>query len=259
MTNGESFAPRPPRLFLDDPEAVQSGHLIIRGSAARRLGRVLRLRRDDALEVIYADRFFLVQIARITEESVEAEVQHERPVEPEPAPAITLCPSLIRPQRFDFVLEKTTELGVQAIHPVRAERSAQQAQGRERQGRWRRLITEASEQCCREYRPAIEEPLLLSERAAQPMPPHTLRLVAAERERARRVSDAVAATEFPDRVEILVGPEGGLTPEETALTVAHGWVPVTLGPRPLRAETASVVAIAVVQEALLARSARRPD
>lgn len=257
MVSGEPSGRRAPRIFLDDAESVNGDLIVIRGEVVRRLSRVLRMRRGDALEVIHAGRLFDTVLDRVSQEVVEATIRDSRPTRPEPDPRIVLCPALIRPQRFDFIVEKATELGVSRIRPVHATRSLAPSQSRRRVGRWRRLITEAAEQCRREERPEIDEPVELETVLRDEPPPGTVRIFASERERARRVGDVLADTPQPSHVEILVGPEGGFTESEVEIARANDWQPVTMGPRPLRSETAAIAATAVVQEALFVAAARR--
>lgn len=264
MESGEPLRPRAPRLFLDeadvaDPAALAGASagdsLTIRGPSVHRLGRVLRLRRGDGLEVVYedADRVYALELVRLGGEAVEARIESVRATQPDPLPPVWLCPSIVRAPRFDTLVEKTTELGVHGIRPVRATRSLAQSQGRERMRRWRRVVTEASEQCRRERRPILEAPMELPDLVRMPAPAGGLRLFASERERARRIGDLLPdGGALPAAVEVLVGPEGGFTEAEASAAVEAGWAPVSLGPRPLRAETAAIVAIALVVEQLRA-------
>lgn len=253
MVSGEASAARVPRLFIDEPDAVQAGLLTIHGSVVHRLSRVLRLRRGDALEVIHDGTFYDAVLLRVGRDSAEAEVRGARIVHPEPPPRVTLCPSVIRAQRFDLMVEKVTELGVGRIRPLRATRSLAKSRGLERIGRWKRLITEASEQCRREDRPRIDEPVELLDLVAEPRAVGIARLFASARERSRTLDEALAAAPHEGGVALLVGPEGGFTLDEAGAAEAGGWIPVSLGPRPLRAETASIVGVALAQAALWRR------
>lgn len=270
MVNGDPSQPRAPRLFLDEPDLedaqalsdARSGDAFtIRGASVHRLGRVLRLRRGDRVEIVYeaGDALIEAELTRLGPDSVEARIANLRPIqEPEP-PFVWICPSVVRAPRFDLLVEKTTELGVHGIRPVRATRSLAQSHGRERTSRWKRLVTEASEQCRRERRPIVEAPIDLIDLVTAPVPADCppdryQRLFASAREPDRRVSDAFADRPRPEIVELLVGPEGGFTETEATAALDNGWLPVSLGPRPLRAETAAIVATALVQEALRARA-----
>ena len=253
MANGAASSPHVPRIFVDDPGAADSGLLSVHGSIVHRLSRVLRLRRGDRLEIIHADTFHDATLLRVGRDAAEAEIISSRPVRPEPPPTVTLCPSLIRAQRFDLLMEKATELGASTIRPVRATRSLARPKSGERLGRWKRLITEAAEQCRREQRPAVRDPIAIDDLIQEPAPAGTLRLMASAWESERTIPDVTRTVPELEAVQILVGPEGGYSDEEFAAAESAGWVPVTLGPRPLRAETAGMVALAIVQSALAPR------
>ena len=256
MVSGAASTPHVPRIFIDDVEAVADGLLTVRGTTVHRLSRVLRLRRGDRLEAIHDGTFYEAILIRVGREAAEAEITLSRPVAAEPPPSITLCPSLIRAQRFDLLMEKATELGATEIRPVRATRSLAKPKSGERLGRWRRLITEAAEQCRREQRPKVHEPMELQDLIREPVAPGTLRLMASALEPSRTIPDVVATAGELRAIEILVGPEGGYTSEESLAAAGGGWIPVTMGPRPLRAETAGMVSVAIVQTALGLRPSR---
>jgi 16S rRNA (uracil1498-N3)-methyltransferase len=233
--------------------------LTIRGRSVHRLGRVLRLRRGDRFEIVHeaGDALIEAELTRIGPDSVEAQIANWRPIQEPVSPFVWICPSVVRAPRFDLLVEKTTELGVHGIRPVRATRSLAQAHGRERTSRWRRLVTEASEQCRRERRPIVDSPIDLLDLVSGPVPTDCpsggyRRLFASAREPNRRISDAFADRPRPVIVELLVGPEGGFTETEATAALDNGWLPISLGPRPLRAETAAIVGAALVQEALRA-------
>ena len=242
------------RYFLDDPDALDGAQLTIGSPAARRLNRVMRVRRDDIIQIVHppSERLYTVRVTRVTREAVEGHIEDSRAVRPPAAPPITLCPALLRPQRFDFMVEKATELGVAAIQPIWTERSQIRAEGLQRLARWRRLATEASEQSGREVRPEVHPPLDFAAFAAAPAPPGALRIFASALEPETRVAALFEQSELPAEVQILVGPAGGLSPSEASLARTNGWRAVTLGPRPLRAETASIVAVALTAEAIAA-------
>lgn len=242
------------RYFVDDPEAIDGGRLTIGSAAARRLNRVLRVRRDDVIRVVHPPtaRVYTVRVSRVTRETVEGEIAESRPVEPPPPPRITICPALLRPQRFDFMVEKVTELGVASIQPIWTERSQIRAEGVQRLARWRRLATEASEQSGRETRPEVHPPIEFAALAVEPRAVDTVRIFASALEPETRVAALFERPELPAEVQILVGPAGGLSAEEANLARANGWRAATLGPRPLRAETASIVAVALTAEAIAA-------
>ena len=246
----------PPRYFLDESARVTDDGIVISGGKANRLKRVMRVRRDDPLELVHpsSDRLYFSVVERVTRDDVICRVVQSRPCRALPPPRIVISASLIRPQRYDFIIEKATELGVDAIRPVWSTRALIRGDAAQRLHRWRRLATEAAEQCRREYRPEIHPPVEVAELIREAPPPSGLRLLASALEPDQRIAnifeerreDGRAAA---DPVHLLVGPEGGFTAEEASLARDQGWRPISLGNRPLRAETAAIIAIALTLEA----------
>ncbi len=245
-----------PRYFLDESARVDGDSIVITGGKANRLKRVMRVRRDDRLELIHpsSDRLYWAVVERVTRDDVICEVIKSRPRRALPPPRIVISASLIRPQRYDFMIEKATELGVDEIRPVWSQRAIIRGDATQRLHRWRRLATEAAEQCRREYRPEILAPVEVVDLVQEEPSPNGLRLLASALEPDQRIApifqerreDGLAE---PDPVHLLIGPEGGYTPEEAELARRHGWRPFSLGNRPLRAETAAIIAIALTLEA----------
>jgi 16S rRNA (uracil1498-N3)-methyltransferase len=172
-------------------------------------------------------------------------------IESEPAMPVTLVMSIFKFDHMEWAIEKATELGVAAIVPVVARRTDKHlaVAAMKRVERWRRIAHEASQQSRRSNVPAIADPLKLADlvKAASTVQ----RVVLAEQERGTTLRGfmeqtiANAGTEMP-QLEIAIGPEGGWAPEEAALFGANGWRAVSLGPRILRAETATIAALAVI-------------
>jgi 16S rRNA (uracil1498-N3)-methyltransferase len=240
------------RRFFVPPGSLRARHVTLGPEMAHRLGRVLRLRAGDRVILTEGGAHeYEVQITAVSGNALTANVVAERPSPHEPDVEIVLYQSLIRANRFDLVLEKGTEIGVSRFVPVTAARSIIQGNGEPstaRSERWSRLVTEAAEQCGRGRLPAIDAPAALEDavRAAQ-----GLKLVPYEEERGLRLTAHLRKlTTRPRQVSLLIGPEGGFEPEEIALAREHGWTSVSLGPRVMRAETAGIVASALVLDAL---------
>ena len=245
-----------PRYFLDESARVDDDRITITGGKANRLKRVMRVRRDDRLELVHpaTDRLYWAVVERVTRDDVICEVIESRPRRVLPPPRIVISASLIRPQRYDFMIEKATELGVDEIRPVWSQRAIIRGDAAQRLHRWRRLATEAAEQCRREYRPEIHAPVEVMDLIQEEPSPSGLRLLASALEPDQRIAPIFQQRREeglpePDPVHLLIGPEGGYTSEEAELARRHGWLPISLGNRPLRAETAAIIAIALTLEA----------
>jgi 16S rRNA (uracil1498-N3)-methyltransferase len=233
------------RFFVD---AVRGGMAELRGEDARHLARVLRAEAGQRYEISDGKVAYLAEIAEARGPRVVFRI-----IEPLDTPAtplhITLCAALIKFDRFEWIVEKATELGVERILPVEAERSGKGLleASRKRSERWARIARESSQQSRRvrapEIAPAVRFEQCLAEQAdyryflEETAAPPLLRVL--------RVSPAC-------RAALLTGPEGGWTDAERQLAAAAGWQPVSLGPQVLRAETAAMAAIAVLVNACIA-------
>jgi 16S rRNA (uracil1498-N3)-methyltransferase len=169
-----------------------------------------------------------------------------------------LCQGLMKPARFEWILEKGTELGVAAFAPVLCHRSTAGLQeiGSARIQRWQRIIQEASEQCGRCMLPELQ-PIRPLTQALGSIPTGSLAIMPWEEAEGQSLRDIlagvrmrVAGVVIPQTILLFIGPEGGLTSEETALARRQGVQVVTLGTRILRAETAALACIANVMYAL---------
>jgi 16S rRNA (uracil1498-N3)-methyltransferase len=168
--------------------------------------------------------------------SIEAQ---SRPQRPEPGPALLFAP--LKRIRQEFLIEKATELGVASLAPVLCRRSVVDRINR---NRLLAIAIEAAEQCGRLTLPEVEQPLPLAERLADRANGDCL-FVGDETGNGLPLADALDEHGSGD---LLIGPEGGFDPEEMAELRAHdGVVPISLGPRTLRAETAALAALACWQ------------
>jgi 16S rRNA (uracil1498-N3)-methyltransferase len=165
--------------------------------------------------------------------------QQSRPQREEPGPALLFAP--LKRIRQEFLIEKATELGAASLTPVLCRRSVVDRINRNRVVS---IAIEAAEQCGRLTLPEVDQALSLSERLATRPNGHRL-FVGDETGTAQPVADAFDEHGLGD---VLIGPEGGFDPEELAQLRAHdGIVPISLGPRTLRAETAALAALACWQ------------
>jgi 16S rRNA (uracil1498-N3)-methyltransferase len=246
------------RLFV--PAARLGGaRLTLSGDEHRHVARVLRARPGDTLTLFDgAGTEVDAEILRVDAREVELALSARRVTKPAAVVAITLLVAVPRGERMDLLVQKTTELGVGRIVPVVTGRSvARPEAGSARQPRWEKIAREAARQCGRADVPHVDEPTALATALAAPeLPPRRFALW--EGEESRSLPRALAAGGFAPAapgagipsVALLVGPEGGFAEDEIARASAAGFVPVGLGPRILRVETAAIVAVALVQAAL---------
>jgi 16S rRNA (uracil1498-N3)-methyltransferase len=162
--------------------------------------------------------------------------------------AVEVYQALPEKERFELILQKLTELGVQRLVPVETARSttlAARAAGQAKSHRWPEVIVRAARQCRRAMLPELFPVLSFAEALALAAEAE-LRLLLYEGDEAWPLAEALG-TLRPQRVALLVGPEGGFAAAEVAAAGAAGFVPVSLGPRLLRTETAAIVGTALLQ------------
>jgi len=228
-------------------DSIRGGTAELGGDEARHLTRVLRVAPGQRFEISDNRQAYLAEITEARGERVVFQVVEALPAVLSPV-SITLCASLVKFDRFEWIVEKATELGVGRILPVEAARSEKGLfeASRKRSERWARIARESSQQARRvrlpEILPAVRFERCLAEPACEhyfldeaPAPP-LLREIPAER---------------ADSAALLIGPEGGWTDAERQLALAAAWQPVSLGPLVLRAETAACAALAIVVNAWL--------
>ena len=237
-----------PRFYVHQPR-IENGRLRIEGEEVKHVRKVLRLKAGD--EIVVFDGAGKEYEGRIVEErpsSVEVMVQNIFISEKESHLGITLAQSLLKGEKMDYLIQKATELGVKEIVPFFSSRSIprfEKTNALKRQERWKKIAIEASKQCGRGVVPDIE-PLQDYSEMVQNIPQEFLRLVLWEIGGAK-LKEILKGSEEKKQIFFIVGPEGGLTPEEIELAKQNGFAPVTLGKRILRAETASLCFLSVLQ------------
>ncbi len=235
------------RFFVDE---VRSGRAEISGDDARHLTRVLRVEAGQRYEISDNRNVYLAEIETARKEHVAFRTL-EKLAAPEPTVRLILCAALIKFDHFEWMIEKATELGVSEIMPIetiRSERGLERA-AHKRVERWRRIALEASQQSRRAFLPEVSEPAPLLAALALKA---THRFALDENPAAGLLNAAFPAMrDCQDSVALLIGPEGGWTDQEREHFIAAGWTPVSLGPLILRAETAALAALAIVNSAWL--------
>lgn len=226
-------------------DQVRNGKAEISGDDARHLTRVLRVEAGQRYEISDNRNVYLAEIETARKEHVIFRTVEKMPA-PAPAPRLILLAAIFKFDRFEWMIEKATELGVSEIVPVeaaRTERGLERA-AQKRIDRWRRIALESSQQSRRAFLPEVIEPVAFSE-ALKFDASH--RLALDEDAAAPRLIAPVA--EPADSIAILIGPEGGWTEEERAGFIEAGWTRASLGPLILRAETAAIAALAIIGSA----------
>jgi 16S rRNA (uracil1498-N3)-methyltransferase len=233
------------RVYADQPLAAGT-EVVLPEAAAYHVARVLRLRAGAPLVLFDGSGGdFRGEIATVDGDRVRVRVGERSAGMRESPLAITLVQAVSRSERMDWTLQKATELGVRRIQPVLSARSVvrlDERQAAKKLRHWQAIVAGACEQCGRSVLPEVRAPLELHRHLAD-APREGQRLVLSPSGPASLAGLASAAA----RVELLIGPEGGLDDAELEAACRAGFAPVRLGPRVLRTETAGIVALAVLQ------------
>lgn len=249
------------RFFVEE---FVTGSAILRGEAAHHLARVLRAETGQLYELSDGQCLWLARTESVGRDEVQFSL-----VEPLPAPVapvrIELLLAIVKFDRFEWALEKATELGAEEIVPLAADRSEKGliAAAGKRAERWKRILAESAQQARRLRIPALRDAAKSRDLFRASAAP--LRLLLSERTGARplrEVIEPVALAPRNDdapRVAIAIGPEGGWTDAEFASADACGFVEAALGTNILRTETAVCAALAAVQYAFGALRAKSRD
>lgn len=220
----------------------------------------------DVLHIAISERLVLLDnsgdeyvcvVTKSERKLVEVEIVERRAGKAEPSVKITLCQGLLKSARFEWILEKGTELGVTTFVPTLCRRSMAGLEeiGPAKLQRWRRIVQEATEQCGRSRMPTLM-PIRPLMHALNDISPATIAIMPWENEQQVHLRDVLEAVKARNKaaehveVVLFIGPEGGLMEEEVQLAQRQGVSSVSLGARILRAETAALSTIANVMYAL---------
>ncbi|CCF86121.1 16S rRNA (uracil(1498)-N(3))-methyltransferase [Nitrolancea hollandica] len=233
------------RFYVNEPLA-EGAVVTLPRDRSLQIAKVLRLRAGDEI-VLFDGRGgeFPARLIDVSPERTMVSIGSRSAGRADPQPAIHLAPALLKADKFDWVVQKATELGVVAITPVITERTvislAADRAGRRRE-RWQRIAIEAAEQSGRTQVPAVADPIpfmTLLERT-----PGTPALLFWEGEREQGLAPVPSGNGGP--LLVLVGPEGGFTPDEVQTAIGAGARTVSLGPLILRSETAAIAGVAMI-------------
>jgi len=233
-----------PRFHLP-AAAWASPHLALTHDEAQHCSRVMRKQPGDTVEIFDgAGRVAVCEITQVSKSEVQAQITSETRVEPFQT-SIHLLPALIKAEPFEWMLEKAVELGAASIQPVITERTVvhlDAAQTEKKLAKWRRHMIESAKQCHTPFVPELKAPIAF---AASLKIQADFKLIPALSEHTRTLKQALPSSKLSS-VAVLIGPEGDFNAEEEAQAFSAGFVPITLGPLVLRAETAAIATLAIL-------------
>jgi 16S rRNA (uracil1498-N3)-methyltransferase len=237
-----------PVFFIADPR-LTDGVLTITGPLLDHLRKSLRVTVGEKLWVgdNRRKRYF-IQVATITPQELRGHVLEERGGPQPRHPTVILAQAILKGDRMDWVLQKATELGAASIIPIISERVIARPRSERlgiQQERWQRIVFEAAQQAERwevpDVHPSAEFPAWLRSSSGE------LKLILSERSDEGSLATIALPEKAENRILLLIGPEGGWSEAERNAAHEYGFASVSLGPRILRAETAAVAALTIIQ------------
>ncbi len=225
----------------------------------KQIRKVLRLENGDQVDVLDGQgNIYHCILANITPKAnrdfFQAKIAGKEKIIEPAGINFTIAMPLIKPSRFEWALEKLTELGVDKIVPIALSRSAIKTQEFSKLTRWQKIIQEASEQCERACIPELLAPLAFLDWLHQyeKGKDGILRLICAERRTAQFLTEVLCNRQnnLLSDCAIAVGAAGGFSDEEIQAALTHGFIPVSLGTNILRSETAAIYALSVTKSLL---------
>lgn len=209
---------------------------------------VMRMKTDDRIIVVYNEKKYLCKIntddntVTIIDESVEYSESNIR---------VSIAQGLIREQKLDTVLKMCTELGMYKYYPILMERSIVKINKDiydKKVKRWQMICKEASEQSHRNFIPIINDILTIDELSKLD---YDIKLVCSTRKNLTNIKKILQKSKNCDKMLIVIGPEGGISPNEEQLLIKNGFIPVSLGSRILRTETAPIYINSIIDYDLM--------
>lgn len=225
------------QFFCDQPLSIGSIYTFTKAQA-HHARDVLKLHHETVRLVSGGEAFFAD--AYVNGSSFEAKVMEADKVDRELRVDVTLAMALIRREKFELVLQKATELGVNHILPFESSRCVVHAK-KEKTDRWQAILQEASEQCKRNRIPDLFLPVSFPD---FDFDAYDCVLIPYEKEAGS--GQSILQQVHGQKILIIIGPEGGFSPQEITSATAKGAAAVSLGPRILRAETAAMYSLSVV-------------
>lgn len=237
------------RRFLINPSQITANEAVLEGPAARQISKVLRLKPGDAITLLDGcGNAYQAEIRTVSPDCVIAAISANQLDVNEPKLRLVLASCLPKSDRIEFIIQKCTELGISEMLLVQSERTVTRVDAGsqpKKLDRWRRIASEAAEQCGRSRVPCLTGVMEYAELMAL-IPQFPLTIIAWEEEDGLSLPQALRDKHDVESVLLIIGPEGGLTEKEVEEAKSAGACSVTLGRRLLRTDTAAIAACAAI-------------
>lgn len=207
---------------------------------------VMRMELTDEIEIIYDNRVYISEIVELIP-VVKAKIIKEMSINNELSTYVTIAQSLVKEQKMDYILQKTTELGVNEIIPYLASRSIVKLEknSSKKIKRWQKIVKEAAEQSKRNYIPVVKNGMALSNLVN--LSDYDVKFLCTVNETSQNIKKVLSNLDRNAKILFVIGPEGGFTKEEETKLIESGFISLSLGKSVLRTETASTFIMSVIR------------
>lgn len=228
--------------FYVNKNGVTEGLITITGDDAMHISKVLRLGAGDELIVCDGEgNDYFCQIENALKTEVTLKIIKTQQNNTEPPIEITLYQAIPKSDKMEYIIQKCVELGVTFVVPVESKYCVAKLKDDKKLVRWQKIADEASKQCGRGRKTVIHPPVAFKD-AVKNIPDGSLKIIPYENEKENKLKNTLKNSKL-SKISVFIGPEGGFSEEEIALAKENGIIPVTLGPRILRTETAPIAVI----------------
>ncbi len=235
--------------FFVPPEILRSDPVVLPPETSHQVANVLHMKEGQSITLLdNAGSEYITELVTVGNKVVLGRVVEIWPSVSEPATEITLYLAMTQREKFEWALQKSCEAGAAIFVPVISSRSLVQTitEGRAKNERWQKILQEAAEQSGRGRIPTLLEPQRYGQALAHARQNSLVSLVAWEKEEKTSLKQALRKIKPASKIGIFIGPEGGFAEDEIALACQVGAIPVSLGSRTLRMETAAVVMVSLI-------------
>jgi len=226
------------RIFIDDPEDV------------KHIGKVLRLAEKDIIEICDGENgIYIGEISTISKGKVEVKIQEKKISDTEPPIEVTLFQGIPKGAKMEMIIQKCTELGIHSIIPLNTSRTVVQLKDRKDEikkiARWQKIAQEAAKQSKRGVIPNVGQPIEFSD-LEETLAAFDFAIIPYEKETRIGLKSLLKNKIGQRKIAVIIGPEGGFEEAEIEKAKEFGSVPITLGKRILRTETAGFVVLSTL-------------
>jgi len=231
------------RYFVNNKE---NNIFLLSNDDSYHINTVMRMDLLDKIEIVCCEKMYVCEIIELIP-VVKVRVIEEVEINNELSVSVTIVQSLVKEQKMDYILQKTTELGVNEIIPFAASRSIIKLDNKQDKKieRWQKIVKEASEQSKRNYIPIVQNAISLSNLVK--LSDYDMKFLCTVNESSQNIKKVLSNLNRNVRMLFVIGPEGGFTEEEETKFIENGFISLSLGSSVLRTETASTFIMSVIR------------